>query len=79
MRVGLIFAFVSVFVTVFALSPSAGQGNEPAQVFKPALAQIQGKTRIAILLPSKLPTRIRERDIKLAWGTVSETGYFISL
>ena len=78
-RTEFIFAFVSVFVTVFALSPSAGQGNEPAQVFRPALAQVRGKTRVAILLPSKIPTGIREGDIKLASGRVSENGYFISL
>jgi hypothetical protein len=31
------------------------------------------------LLPSKLPVGIRERDIKSASGTVSESGYNISL
>jgi len=78
-RAGLIVLFVSVFVTVFGLSRSAGQVKEPAQVFKPALAQVQGKTRITILLPSKMPAGIREGDIKLASGRVSENGYFISL
>ena len=58
---------------------AAAQAKEPAPVFKPALEQIQSQTRIPILLPSKLPSHIHERDIKLAWGTVSEDGYFIAL
>ena len=40
---------------------------------------IQSQTRIPILLPSKLPSGISERDIKLASGKVREDGYFISL
>jgi hypothetical protein len=55
------------------------QARQPAPVFRPALKQIQTQTRIPILLPSKLPSHIRERDIKLAWGTISDDGYFISL
>ena len=55
------------------------QTKEPAPVFRPALAQIQSQARIPILLPSKLPSAIRERDIKVASGEVSEDGYFISL
>ena len=56
-----------------------GQAKEPAPVFKSALERIQAQTRITILLPSKLPARIRARDIKLASGAASEDGYFISL
>jgi len=56
-----------------------GQAQELAAVFKPALSQMLPQTRIAILLPSKLPSLIRERDIKLASGDGSEDRYFISL
>jgi len=55
------------------------QATKPAAVFKTALDHIQGKTRIPIMLPSKLPAPIRESDIKLASGEVREDGYFISL
>jgi uncharacterized protein YecT (DUF1311 family) len=61
------------------VSSGVGQAKGPAQVFKPALEQIQSKTRIPILLPSKLPSAIPESDIKLASGDVREDGYFISL
>ncbi len=55
------------------------QATKPAAVFKTALDDIQGKTRIPIMLPSKLPAPIRESDVKLASGEVREDGYFISL
>jgi hypothetical protein len=56
-----------------------GQSRAAAAVFKPAVDEIISKVRVPILLPSKLPAAIRERDIKLASGTVSETGYEISI
>ena len=74
-----VFALVLSSFTLFGLSSLMGQAKEPAQVFRPALNQIQPRTRIAILLPSQLPSTVHERDVKLAWGTVSEDGYFISL
>ena len=55
------------------------QAKGPAPVFRPALAQIQSQTRIPILLPSKLPSAIFKRGIKMASGEVREDGYFISL
>ena len=61
------------------VSSGVGQAKGPARVFTPALEQIQSKTRIPILLPSKLPSAIPESSIKLAWGEVREDGYFISL
>jgi hypothetical protein len=74
-----ILAVVLLFFTDFGFNSLLGQAKAPAPVFRPALEQIQSKTQIAILLPSKLPSTIRERDIKLAEGTVTEDGYFISL
>lgn len=74
-----VFALVGLVLTDFGSNSLMGQAQEPARVFRPALEQIQPQTRIAILLPSKLPSAIRERDIKLASGTVSGDGYFISL
>ena len=56
-----------------------GQAKSPARVFTPALEQIQSKTRIPILLPSKLPSAIPENGIELASGEVRKDGYFISL
>jgi hypothetical protein len=70
---------LAVFFTVFGLNCLTGQAQEPSPVFRPALEEIQGQTRLAILLPSRLPSSIRDRDIKLASGTVSEEGYVISL
>jgi hypothetical protein len=55
------------------------QAKEPAPVFRAALEQIRSQTRIPILLPSKLPSAIPERDIKVAYGEVTEDGYSISL
>lgn len=72
-------ALVFIVVIVFAANPSVDRANKPAQVFKPAIDQVRGQTQIPILLPSKLPAGIRERDIKSACGTVSESGYNISL
>ncbi len=56
-----------------------GQVKGPAQVFRAALKQIQSQARIPILLPSRLPSAVPERVIKLASGEVREDGYFISL
>jgi len=70
---------ILVVVTVFTSLTSAGQANNPAQVFKPAIAEVRNKVRIPIFLPSKLPAVIREGDIKLAWGRVSDDGYNIEL
>jgi hypothetical protein len=70
---------IALFFTYFGLNFLLGQTKEPARVFRSALEEIQGKTRISILLPSKLPPDIREGDIKLAFGEVRDDGYFISL
>jgi hypothetical protein len=56
-----------------------GQAKSPASVFRPALEQIQPKTRIPIVLPLRLPSAIPEKNIKVASGEVREDGYFISL
>jgi hypothetical protein len=69
----------AVLLTYFACNSLLAQATKPAAVFKAALDDIQGKTRIPIMLPSKLPAPIRESDIKLASGEVREDGYFISL
>jgi hypothetical protein len=63
----------------FGLNSVMGKAEGPASVFKPALEQIRLRTQIPIVLPSKLPSAIPEKDIKLAWGEVRGDGYFISL
>ncbi len=68
-----------VFAATIGLNGLAGQVNLPAPVFKPALDAVRGQTQIPILLPWKLPAGILEGDIKLARGTVSDSGYNISL
>lgn len=74
-----------VFVlTVFlfsgiGLSSLTGQEKVPAPVFEPAIQEVQSKTQIPILLPSRLPSVIPEKDIKLARGDLRKDGYFISL
>ena len=72
-------ALVLLLFTDFRLNSVMGQAKGPAPVFRPALEEIQSQTRIPILLPSKLPSAIPEKDIKLAWGEVTKDGYFISL
>jgi len=72
-------AVVLLLFTHFRSDFAMGQAKGPAPVFRPALEQIQSQTRIPILLPSRLPSAISERDIKLASGEVREDGYFISL
>ena len=67
------------FLSGLGANLAIGQATEPARVFKPALEQIQDKTRIPILLPSRLPSAIPESGIKLARGEVRKDGYFISL
>jgi hypothetical protein len=74
-----VFALVVLFFADFGFNSLMGRAKVPAAVFTPALKQIQPKTHIAILLPFKLPSPVREREIKLASGTVSPDGYFISL
>lgn len=69
----------AVLFTYFACNSLLAQATKPAAVFKAALRDVQGKTRIPIMLPSKLPAPIRETDVKLAFGEVREDGYFISL
>jgi hypothetical protein len=78
-KVVLLVALVLLLFSDFRLNSVMGQAKGPALVFRPALEQIQAQTRIPILLPSKLPVVIREKDIKLAWGEMREGGYFISL
>jgi len=69
----------AVLFTYLCVQSLLAQATKPAGVFRTALDDIQGKTRIPIMLPSKLPAPIRESDIKLASGEVREDGYFISL
>ena len=78
MRAIPIFALVSIF-TGFNIEAILGQAKEPAPVFRPALQEIKSQTQIPILLPSRLPSHIREADIKLAAGDVRKDGYFIAL
>jgi len=71
---------LTVLVLAAALfSGAAGQQPAPAAVFRPALDQIRSQTHLPILLPTKLPSNLRENDIKLAVGEIRKDGYFISL
>jgi hypothetical protein len=63
----------------FGSNSVAGQAKAPAAVFGQALAQVQPKTRIPIVLPSKLPAVTSPKDIKVSLGEVRDDGYFISL
>lgn len=60
-------------------SPPTRQVAVPADVFDSAIAEIRGQTKLPIVLPSKLPTVLDERNIKLATGMVTKNGYTISL
>jgi hypothetical protein len=78
-KTALKFALVFTICGFLKLSCLAGDSNEPARVFKPALDQIRGKTQIPILLPWKLPWLKDPGDIKLALGEIQDDGYSISL
>jgi len=71
-------AFLLLLLSHLQLT-SAAHAKRPARVFQAALEQIQSQTHIPILLPSRLPSLIREADVKLAEGTLADDGYFISL
>ena len=73
------FILPGCLLIVLGSNPALGQAKRPARIFTPALQEIQSKTRIPILLPSKLPPAIPESGIKLASGEVRKDGYFISL
>jgi hypothetical protein len=73
------FILAGCFLVELGANPALGQTKGPARVFTHALEQIQSKTRIPILLPSKLPSAVPESGIKLASGEVRKDGYFISL
>ena len=73
-----VFCFALVF-TCLGCNSLLAQTTKPAAIFKNALNDIKGKTRIPIMLPSKLPPVIRESAIKLAFGEVRKDGYFVSL
>jgi hypothetical protein len=70
---------LALVVTLFAADSAAAQATQPAKIFRLAIAQIQDKAEVAILLPSTLPTVLRNRDISVARGTTSDGGYTIEL
>src|SRR5687768_5176267 len=75
-----VWSFILLGFLIESGSNSAlGQAKGTARIFTPALKEIQSKTRIPILLPSKLPPAISESGIKLASGEVTKDGYFITL
>src|SRR6476619_141018 len=61
------------------VSSPTTQSAIPSRVFEPAVAEIRGKTKLPLVLTSKLPAEVDERRIKLATGMVSDDGYNISL
>lgn len=73
------FLLAGCFLSGLGSSCALGQATKPARVFKPALDEIQFRTRLRILLPSKLPSAVPESAIELAKGEVTKDGYFISL
>jgi len=75
----MLFAVVLLLFPDSRLNSVMAQAKVPALVFKSALEDIQAQVRIPILLPSKLPAVIREKDIKLALGEIEQHGYSISL
>lgn len=71
-------SLVAFLFTGLGLNSARAQAKNPATVFRPALEEIQSKTLIPILLPSKLPSFIRGKNVWAA-GEVRDDGYFISL
>lgn len=68
--------FVLLAIIACGLDAVAVQANE---LFRPAIEEIRGKTKIPILLPSKLPAETNESAIKSVSGDLTDTGYNISL
>jgi hypothetical protein len=71
-----ILGFVLLAIIACGLDAVAGQANE---LFRPAMEEIRGQTKIPILLPSKLPAETNESAIKSVSGDLTNTGYNISL
>jgi hypothetical protein len=74
-----VFILASCYLADIGSNFALGQATEPARVFKHALDEIRSKTRIPVLVPSKLPSAVPESGIELATGEVRKDGYFISL
>jgi hypothetical protein len=63
----------------FGLSALGAQTKEPLRLFASAIEQIKSQVSIPIILPTKLPSHLRESVIKGVFGEVRKDGYFISL
>lgn len=78
-RPGSMISYVSIASEEVSEERAAEAEKEAvAEVFRPALAQIQSKTQVPVLLPSALPETLAGRKI-YAGGTGSADGYSITL
>src|SRR6266550_4759611 len=50
-----------------------------ASVFRSVLPKVKRDTKVPVLLPSKLPSTIKEQKIKIVDGEGTENGYEVSL
>ena len=74
-----------IIVAILILLPIAhasGQILESApvaSVFRSVLPKVKSETKVPILLPSKLPSTVKEQEIKVVDGEGTENGYEVSL
>jgi hypothetical protein len=79
--VAALFAIGGFFCCTNAVSnePNSLVTHPPAKVFERALADIKGIKTVPVLLPSKLPRPLVEKDIHFSGGTASKDKYEIYL
>ena len=71
---------VGIFLCISVVAcTTASAADKLSNVFQPALAQVKAKTQVAILLPSKLPAPIKEKDIHFSDGKAELNKYEITL
>ena len=60
---GMQFCVRIALVLMFGAPAVVAQSGHPATVFQPVIAELRSKVQIPVLLPAKLPARLRSPDI----------------
>jgi hypothetical protein len=73
---------IFAFLILSPLCHGFGQNLQSASVagvFRSVLPKVKSETNIPVLLPSKLPSTVKEQEIKVVDGQGTEHGYEVSL
>ena len=73
---------IIAFLILLPVSYAFGQNLEAAPVagvLRPVLPKIKSEAKVPVLLPSKLPSTVKEPEIKVVDGEGTENGYEVSL